>query len=46
MNDAIMHNVFASLDIMWKGMLGLFIVCTAVAVITGIIARLTRPKGT
>lgn len=44
MNDVVMNNVFASLDIMWKGMLGLFIVCAVVALITGIIARLTRPK--
>ena len=44
MTDAVLSNVFASLDIMWKGMLGLFIVCGAIALITGIIARLTKLK--
>jgi hypothetical protein len=35
--------VFASLDIMWKGMLGLFVVCSSIAVIMMIITKFTRP---
>ncbi|MDR2631029.1 MAG: hypothetical protein LBC60_08920 [Spirochaetaceae bacterium] len=41
MNETVLNNVFASLTIMWKGMLGLFVVCGGVAVIMMIISRLT-----
>jgi hypothetical protein len=35
-------DLYASLAIMGKGMLGLFIVCASVAILTGIIARIVR----
>jgi hypothetical protein len=44
MSEAVLKNVLASLDIMWKGMLGLFIVCGGVAVIMMIIAKCTTGK--
>jgi hypothetical protein len=44
MDEAVLANVFASFDIMWKGMLGLFIVCGGVAVIMMIIARFVKGK--
>ncbi|GHT95672.1 hypothetical protein FACS1894141_4710 [Spirochaetia bacterium] len=39
-----MSNVFASLDIMWKGMLGLFVVCGFVALLTMLIKRIAGKK--
>ncbi|WP_411044792.1 hypothetical protein [Treponema sp. TIM-1] len=39
MNETVLHDIFASLDIMWKGMLGLFIVCGGIAVIMMIISK-------
>jgi hypothetical protein len=44
MSDAVLKNVFDSLDMMWKGMLGLFLVCGAVALLTIIIAKCVKPK--
>ncbi|MDR1586416.1 MAG: hypothetical protein LBS57_03045 [Treponema sp.] len=44
MSGAVLQNVFESLDIMWKGMLGLFIVCGAIALLTGIIIRLVKGR--
>jgi Mg2+/Co2+ transporter CorB len=45
MNKIVLSNVFASLDIMWKGMLGLFIVCGGVAVLMMLIAKIIqKPK--
>jgi hypothetical protein len=44
MSDAVLENVFDSLDMMWKGMLGLFLVCGAVALLTIIIAKCVKPK--
>jgi hypothetical protein len=44
MDEAVLANVFASLDIMWKGMLGLFIVCGGVAVVMMIIAKFVKGK--
>jgi hypothetical protein len=41
-NEVVLKNVFASLDIMWKGMLGLFVVCVGIAVIMMIITKFTR----
>jgi hypothetical protein len=45
MNQIVLSNVFASLNIMWKGMLGLFIVCGGVAALMMLIAKITKnPK--
>jgi hypothetical protein len=44
MTETVLKNTFSSLDIMWKGMLGLFIVCGAVAVIMMIITRFLRKR--
>jgi hypothetical protein len=44
MDNIVWKDVFSSLDIMWKGMLGLFLVCGAVALLTIIIARCVKPK--
>jgi hypothetical protein len=44
MDDGVLKNVFASLDLMWKGMLGLFLVCGVIALLTAIIARRVKPK--
>jgi hypothetical protein len=45
MNETVLKNVLASLDIMWKGMLGLFIVCGGVAALMTIIAKCIKGKG-
>ncbi|MDR0399496.1 MAG: hypothetical protein LBH51_00960 [Treponema sp.] len=42
MDEAVLRNVFASLDMMWKGMLGLFIVCGGIAVIMIGITKITK----
>jgi hypothetical protein len=44
MNDAVLKNIFDSLDMMWKGMLGLFLVCGAIAVLTIIVAKCAKPR--
>jgi hypothetical protein len=44
MSETVLNNVSASLDIMWKGMAGLFIICGFVAVIMMVIIKLTKPK--
>jgi hypothetical protein len=44
MNETILKNVFDSLDIMWKGMLGLFVVAGIVSVITMILAKITKER--
>jgi hypothetical protein len=44
MNETVLNNVLASLSIMWKGMLGLFMVCGIVAVIMLIIIKLVKGK--
>jgi hypothetical protein len=44
MDEMVLKNVFASLDIMWKGMLGLFVVCGGIAIIMMIIAKFTKVK--
>jgi NADH:ubiquinone oxidoreductase subunit 6 (subunit J) len=45
MNQVVLSAVFASLNIMWKGMLGLFIVCGGVAVLMMFIAKIVqKPK--
>jgi hypothetical protein len=44
MDTIVWNDVFNSLDMMWKGMLGLFLVCGAVALLTIIIARCVKSK--
>jgi hypothetical protein len=44
MNEIVLNNVLASLDMMWRGMLGLFIVCSSVAVIMMVVSKFTRGK--
>jgi hypothetical protein len=44
MSGIVLNNVLASLDIMWKGMLGLFVVCGGIAVVMMIIAKCTKGK--
>jgi hypothetical protein len=43
-NETVLKNVAASLDIMWKGMLGLFAVCGGIAVLMIIISKFTKGK--
>ena len=38
-------DLFASLEIMWKGMAGLFIVCGFVMLLTMLISKITSAKG-
>jgi hypothetical protein len=44
MSGVILQNIFESLDIMWKGMLGLFVVCGVIALLTGIIIKLVKGR--
>jgi hypothetical protein len=44
MNETVLNNVSASLDIMWKGMLGLFVICGGIAVIMMIISKIAKGK--
>jgi hypothetical protein len=44
MNEAVLQNMLASLDIMWKGMAGLFIVCGGIALIMTVIAKFLKVK--
>jgi hypothetical protein len=44
MDEAVLKNIFDSLDMMWKGMLGLFLVCGAVALLTVIIGKCVKSK--
>jgi hypothetical protein len=44
MDNIVWKDVFDSLDMMWKGMLGLFLVCGAAALLTIIIAKCAKPK--
>ena len=37
-------DLFASLEMMWKGMLGLFIVCGFVMLLTMVISKITAGK--
>ena len=37
-------DLFASLEIMWKGMAGLFLICGFIMLLTVIISRLTSGK--
>jgi len=42
MNSEVVRNTVASLDIMWKGMLGLFAVCGVIALLTAAFGILCR----
>jgi hypothetical protein len=42
MTETVLNNTLASLAIMWKGMLGLFVVCGVVAVLMMLVARLIK----
>jgi hypothetical protein len=44
MDERVWNNVLASLGMMWRGMLGLFVVCGGIAVIMIIITKLTKGK--
>jgi hypothetical protein len=44
MNETVLNNVLASLDMMWKGMLGLFIVCGGIAAIMMVVSKFTKGK--
>ncbi|MDR2142761.1 MAG: hypothetical protein LBP29_00130 [Treponema sp.] len=44
MNETVLNNVLASFEIMWKGMLGLFIICGGIAVTMTLIAKFTKDK--
>jgi len=37
-------DLLASLDMMWKGMAGLFLVCIAVLLLTMLLSKLLMPK--
>ncbi|MDR0322626.1 MAG: hypothetical protein LBI28_14120 [Treponema sp.] len=37
-------DLFASLDIMWKGMVGLFVICIFIMLLTMLISRIVMPK--
>jgi hypothetical protein len=45
MSETVVNNVLASLAIMGKGMLGLFVVCGGIAVLMMIIAKCLKGKG-
>ena len=38
-------DLFASLEMMWKGMLGLFAVCGFIMLLTMLVSKLTMGKG-
>jgi hypothetical protein len=44
MSAGTISNFYASLELMWKGMLGLFIVCGALVVVMIIVAKICKPK--
>jgi TRAP-type uncharacterized transport system fused permease subunit len=46
MNETVLKNVLDSLDIMWKGMVGLFVVCGCIGILMSIIAKFTKDKKT
>ncbi|MDR3114753.1 MAG: hypothetical protein LBU25_04450 [Treponema sp.] len=46
MDETVLNNVLASLNIMGKGMLGLFAVCGGIAVIMTILAKWAKRLGT
>jgi hypothetical protein len=44
MENIVLKDVFDSLDVMWKGMLGLFLVCGIVALLTIITGRWVKSR--
>jgi hypothetical protein len=46
MNETVLKDVLASFDIMWKGMLGLFMVCGGIAVLMMVISKWIKTLGT
>jgi hypothetical protein len=46
MNGIMLNDTLASLAMMWKGMLGLFVVCGGIAVLMMVIAKFTTGKDT
>jgi hypothetical protein len=45
MSDKTLKDLFGSLDMMWQGMLGLFIICGFIAVLIMITAKIvSKPK--
>jgi hypothetical protein len=46
MSETVLRDVLASLDIMWKGMLGLFVVCGGIAVIMLVVSKWIKTLGT
>jgi hypothetical protein len=44
MDATVLNNVLASLDIMWKGMVGLFVVCGGIAVIMMLVSKGLKGK--
>jgi hypothetical protein len=37
-------DLFASLNVMWKGMVGLFIICIFIMLLTMLISKIVTPK--
>jgi hypothetical protein len=44
MDEVVLSNVFASLDIMWKGMLGLFVISGVIALIMTLVSKFAKGK--
>ncbi|GMO63505.1 MAG: hypothetical protein Ta2A_10530 [Treponemataceae bacterium] len=44
MDETILKNFYASLELMWKGMLGLFVVCTALVLLMLVVSKICNPK--
>jgi len=38
------NDLFASLDIMWKGMAGIFAVCIFIMLLTMLLSKITMPR--
>jgi hypothetical protein len=39
-----MHNFFTSLQIMWRGMLGLFVVAILIMLVTMFLVKVIKPR--
>jgi hypothetical protein len=44
MDNLVLKDIFDSLDVMWKGMLGLFLVCGTVALLTIIASKWVKSR--
>jgi hypothetical protein len=42
MSDKIIQNFFSSLELMWKGMLGLFVVCGSLVIVMMIVSKICK----